>query len=1473
MGVTAIAKHSMAAQDAFKGGYYSRGVVYGIMAGLDTLSVILDGVSMAFDCIPGVGTAISLVVDVLNTLVDFTNMIIGFFVDMVDNRSSEELVKESFASYLKSSAFQSYIDRQAEAYKEQGYDLSVYMVDAKALGLEEEGVDYSKIDDTIIRKLSDKAVADATDITLRKAILDDSSTGSALYGGLSDDMILAGAGGDTLYGLDGDDLLFGEAGNDSIYGGPGNDYLNGGTSADDLFGGKDDDLIAYEPGIDRIADGGDGADTIKISSDFFRQKYNKAQNSTSLRGGRKKSKSPEASELVELYESDRESYVSESSLTGSYFWYLARRGTKCYLTDGGHIYSCTKSITGEIGEFKKSAYSIDSISSSLAVYNETYNIMVYNGNSKLKAIFTFAFRRPNSIVNVENVSVRFSSDSGSAVDTSCQVIGGPNTAVIESSCGDNTYIYTGNRNTVVLVTLSKSSSWQIYKSIIGGSGSNTLVLNGTNSTAGYSLERHQIMLLDHDIDLVNANRVENEANRGLWFGDEQKVNRGIFVKNMQTIKFSNSQSDNDAFRIDCTNLSAGHHFILDSHVNGARFYGSAGDDKISITMMSGTNNIIDAYGGKNMLSMESCEISADMNIDINPIPRARAGSIKGENCEVELKNFSSVRGNARTTFIGGHTENNNLLIASGGECTVSSRGGNNTLVAMRGRHVLKGGTGSDIFEVYGPLMTEFVIVTVTRRERLPVATCMGAVSQAAVLAIPVLQNDSPEVKLNTAQVVDSRGNRISGKGAVTISSDKRSITFSELSAFDFMDQKLTEIVRIQYVTEGSTAVIEEHTEGNALMLHGFSSKSQLDLEVDSTGDLLWKDSSGRLVLTDKYWGDLFRAGIRNLDLLFSNFASRFPTIQLNSTDPNTNEMSYEQVFDFLSEKLGHLKTSINDFGNTLEVTNPTTNIVDAKDGGNYIYGKSKNVSYISGVGNDIIDLSALGEGTSSDASQTSVQTGEGDKVVIVTGNAGPVQINFGVSSRKKRSTKILVFQGVDASQVLTSEGLTFMTGTSTITLDSPPDMLVFSRDLYMVIDDVDLFVTTRRANNPSPFFYNRVLNDNLEQYGNFRNTHEERIFLQITPQTGVLQIKLLDGTEVLHTWKIPIRAVFDLEAVNISHGCQLEFQFGIGLSEGVYDAQKIRKLVMDCLRSSERHTVVRDHQDGGEIYGGSGNNVLKATGSHQVLNTGRCQSSSGKDIVHIASDAEDTSVQLIARGDTLVVGQKFIVIEGIVADVVTVSRPNGDPIRPTAGSAFNAAPFCINIGTSTVASFDAVPTYLFFGCAGEYEIVSDPSTFVQTISTNKYTNRYIVNEEGMVTFLATGFESSELVLQLSSFGFQNHTRVAFETVHSEIVGWMVLEYARESNITKGDVAVQIATYIPGGIRFRDRTVSSGEIVSFLHDVLNKAETTFDSTVGVSAGNATKTVEGMLAKNNPSSVYHDILKTCRETFRVTNIDPE
>ncbi|OLQ73074.1 hypothetical protein BIT28_11945 [Photobacterium proteolyticum] len=286
MGAVSIAKNAMVADEARRGGNHGRAAMYGVMAALDGVGMVLDVVSLVCDFIPVIGNLASLVLDVVNFGLSLINTVLGFFADMVDTRTPEEKLQADFDSYLDSDAFKEFMTKQGEFYKEKGYDIFKYMVDAESAGLGEEGVDGSSIWKEETRALTDQAKKNLEDQQLRIALIDGSSIGRTLNGRENDDYLDGRSGNDIINGHGGNDILMGGAGNDELNGGDGNDNSNGGSGDDTINGGEGNDtgrgglgadVINMGPGDDDVIgllgsdsiDGGDDTDTL-YTEDLFK---------------------------------------------------------------------------------------------------------------------------------------------------------------------------------------------------------------------------------------------------------------------------------------------------------------------------------------------------------------------------------------------------------------------------------------------------------------------------------------------------------------------------------------------------------------------------------------------------------------------------------------------------------------------------------------------------------------------------------------------------------------------------------------------------------------------------------------------------------------------------------------------------------------------------------------------------------------------------------------------------------------------------------------------------------------------------------------------------------------------------------------------------------------------------------------------------------------------------------------------------
>lgn len=288
LGALSITKNAMAADDARLSGNHGRAALFGIMAALDSVTLVLDVVSLALDFIPGIGTIVSFFIDLISTAIGFISDLIGFFTELVDTRTPEQKLQAEFDKYIESEAFKTYINSLADYYREEGYDVLTYYIDAEAASIGDDEVLRMKLEAKVVtRNLTDKAKENLVD--LRLALIDNTYSDRTLIAGPVDDLIsVVGEGNKILYGLGGDDELRGGSGNDLLVGGPGDDflsggagndvlrggtgddYLTGGLGADRLFGGEGDDVLKVDPYSDWEVDGGSGVNTLVIEPVFTR---------------------------------------------------------------------------------------------------------------------------------------------------------------------------------------------------------------------------------------------------------------------------------------------------------------------------------------------------------------------------------------------------------------------------------------------------------------------------------------------------------------------------------------------------------------------------------------------------------------------------------------------------------------------------------------------------------------------------------------------------------------------------------------------------------------------------------------------------------------------------------------------------------------------------------------------------------------------------------------------------------------------------------------------------------------------------------------------------------------------------------------------------------------------------------------------------------------------------------------------------
>ena len=496
-----MAKNAIAASDAAKQGIVGKAVVYGVMAAVDGITAILDGVSVVLDF---VFPPLSPIIDLVSTILQVINTILGFFADLIDFRTTAQRVHDEFETYINSEAFKTYVNNMAEGYKNRGFDIFKYYVDADVAGIEADKETLQAERKTITKCLTEKAKEDFENKQLRVALVDATSFGKTLKGRANDDEIVAGFGPDRIYGEEGDDILFGRGGSDTIYGGPGNDYLNGGTGRDTLFGGEGDDFLVCEPGVDRRCEGEGGDDTLALSGESLRFKeslwnrryitmgpvwesmYQRNPRKSPVKGiyldigytsgsgsNAKKGRTgitlgscfpgwpdgfnqvihtpaflPSSSleqSLVNFFNRKNPVTLSNAEeLKSKILWFLAEKSGLKYFCDGISLYAVSTSST------RVARNAINSISQSSAIYRD--GRLQYSGNNELEALLAFAFRRSFVFDEFEKIAAaqpdRLDILSHYIPTT---IIGSDEHNVIDVSYGLGDVVYTGEGNNVISI--------------------------------------------------------------------------------------------------------------------------------------------------------------------------------------------------------------------------------------------------------------------------------------------------------------------------------------------------------------------------------------------------------------------------------------------------------------------------------------------------------------------------------------------------------------------------------------------------------------------------------------------------------------------------------------------------------------------------------------------------------------------------------------------------------------------------------------------------------------------------------------------------------------------------------------------------------------------------------------------------------------------------------------------------------------
>jgi len=1074
-GVVSMAKNAIAASDASKQGLVGKAVIYGIMAAFDGISAILDGISVALDIVfPPLGPVVSLI----STILQVVNAILGFFADLVDFRTTEQRVHDEFDTYIKSDAFQTYVNNMADEYQQRGFDIFTYYVDADVAGIEADKETLQTAKKTITRCLTARARTDFNNKNNRVALVDATSLGKTLRGRANDDEIVAGFGPDQIYGEEGDDILFGRGGSDTIFGGPGNDYLNGGTGRDTLLGGEGDDIISdCEPAVDLRCEGQEGEDSLELSGwplvyneDLWDQAFVtlgpewEAYNSRNpsrvspVKGiyldigytsGSQKGRSgislgscfpgwPEGfnerihkpaflssngnlkQQFLDLF--NRKNPVSlgnADELRNKMLWFLAEKTGVKYFCDGISFYAVSASSV------RVARNAVSSIPKRLVFYSD--GRLRYSGGRKVEALLVCAFRRSFVFDEFEKISAARPHNLAllsNYVPTT--VIGSDDHNVIDVSYGLGDVVYTGEGNNVV--SIGSTINWYHYtkkternappgilygglynwaKYIVGGGGDNTLVIQ-------YMTLPTELRHEHHYYGQWSLRNINNTINTGSF---SRYSNHVVYLKNIETVEVrppEPRQNYDQVIDINANYYDGASRYIL-GHSDS--FSSPLSNEKgvtvlprrlvnrhrgYSITLGKDTKNTISfKYYEDEGHKIDTINIyqKHDYNngyITFQP-PKGRLKLVNAMN----VISFSSCK-----KIVGSDKEN--LLMAVGGQATIEAKGGDDTLVSARGRHELIGGPGADTFVLHGPIVVDYLTISVIMGDDGRTIRCKTTIygdfkDAEKELHIDVLQDDHADVLLKTVEIVPAEGDE--GKNLGTISKDatERKLIYRPGSNFDSMKRNQAKVLRIKYTTTGSMATIKEDDNGNQLRFESITSIH--DLKASIEGDkLVLKDKSNppRTVLIDHEWGNKLKSGIStNLFDLILDFAQRFPLMLFRKNQHEFSRTTAKDTVRILYENLKHLETALGqELDTILDSTSLPSDVgaeIDIGNGQNIVLAKTRGKTYKLGrkSSGSIIVANKFTQGTGKVTIKDGGDLKSLNAVVLGVGSGGVAEILLG----------------------------------------------------------------------------------------------------------------------------------------------------------------------------------------------------------------------------------------------------------------------------------------------------------------------------------------------------------------------------------------------------------------------------------------------------------------------------------------------
>ncbi|WCE30754.1 hypothetical protein [Vibrio sp. SCSIO 43137] len=1203
MSSVSLAKNAIAADQARKSGNTGRTAVYGTMAALDGVNVVLNSVALALEFVPGAGTALSFAVNMVSVAVEFIKSTIEHFSKLFDNRTEAEKVNEKFTQLVESDAFKKHVDVLADDFKKQGYDIFEYVVDSQSAGVEGSDSAHDKVPvKKVLRLLSDGMFKKSFD-ELKKAYVDTSYKDGDYHGMNGDDLIqILGGGNRNLYGEGGDDIIIDAKGNSKLDGGKGNDYLDGGAGVDEFYGGDGDDIVNFQPAIDKSADGGAGKDTLKVNFgngdhislrsgqmqhqlggvhldlenkqagvglgkdcivDTAKYSASAPSNLTSYFTGSDGVKaSAQLESLMSRGSSSIGSYADLVKATkGHQLWQLANTGNGVrYYTDGERIYKQNADGSVHQGQF-----SIKGISDSVVSWSGDHRTANVSNGNEVEALLYLSFSSTDWVKNFENGDVQLSGSSlaniyGDSQDNMIR-IGSGGFAAVDARDGNDTIVLEADSSHV-----NDFHNNFIYKNAIqGGDGYDSLVLKNINTNHD-SLDNkyHAYYLVDHGHKSLSE--------FGQFYGHSygNKNYRMVAVDGIESVVLDDSAASGvrGSTTLDASALGKGMTYVTNLE-RQADIVTSKHDDKVKVNSAADGSQFRSS-GGQDILDFGGYQKGAvKVNLENGQIH----GSLTGL-----VHNFDNVFASRYSGDVLTGSSRSNTLVAQGGSDTLFGMGGDDHLVSRQGTHTLIGGEGSDLYTVMGPVNSGSVSI-VAQADSKGKVTIMVDFGQGMKTLQPGKHNlnvlgvdKSALTLLSGLTLKDSAGKDVSNNGLISVVDNQLVIN----TQGHFANLKANEKVQLSagYESAGSVTRIDESGINNVLRLGGIKDINDIQFALDKDNNLVIKNKQGQDVIVDVQFGREFSAGKTTLAELSSNFVKRFPQINLLSTQKNLDMAQFNtKLSTFVNSLKGH-ELAVND---RIIQSQSKQATINSKLGDDIIVADGfagNSVDRIdAGAGDDIILANRKWKGRTSydNPVSTTIVAGAGSDTVVLGDDSRSVFVDFTTGAQEgDRDTLVLNYADMkDIAFMSSGDRLSDVTIVSRKTFRSsfikgmPAKLAIKANGNTYITDNAEQISNILTGNTPfSPSGFTHYLDKDGNPSLNLESVNSNGLKVWMGSTKDGLHVRLQGNSRTL--------ASFDFSEINHSYINRADLIKGIAA-----DAQGSLKFGDKTLTGKEVHAYLQ----------------------------------------------------------------------------------------------------------------------------------------------------------------------------------------------------------------------------------------------------------------------------------------------------------